>query len=638
MSSNASKEVLSPDVLLLQDHSLPTLIRDSQPAKSQPDVHSKHEEGGIPARRKKNVLRKRSHPRMLEASQGRSPSPTSHDGRKSAASYNRELRQGKRRHENVPESRLQSAGVASDSLVEILQGTGLMLGPPILLEPRDGGPLSSMDENAGRQGSSSGKSLGLNPKHERKQIASDANGFTPAALIAMEYKAKNMAGSSNQHGSFVFPKPQREGKTERPAGRCRSFKDKSLSRSASMGEIRLAGLDRHPEPMPEDKPRNWAKLRARQSLRLSIVKFPNELDKENLHKTSDNASSKAGGGILKRLMRRFSVSMSRDRRSTHPPAGLPIWSISTPMAFPTVAVEPGGEKRPSLPKRADTPSRARPETPVFARQVRSLPPKSGPEIPPLPKRSLGGHIVSPSALDKTHPVDDMSLEGNWPPGSGLQNLSVSASAASPKTPQEGDWIRSESPDPELTALPLPPRRTPKSSIAPAPLEPQPFSGIEDVNSRSPSIPIFSVENAINSFQAGDSPISNLPYRRQIHTDSSMISAGLKSSNMPTPPIPSVSVSPPSCPDEFWRPPADEANRNSNAYLTFARSSLNVTPSVVFRPGTANTFGGSEVAPTNIRPGTSDSVQSTASILTQRGKIYSSGLRRTSISTSSTETL
>jgi hypothetical protein len=68
----------------------------------------------------------------------------------------------------------------------------------------------------------------------------------------------------------------------------------------------------------------------------------------------------------------------------------------------------------------------------------------------------------------------------------------------------------------------------------------------------------------------------------------------------------------------------------------------VTPSVVFRPGTANTFGGSETLALNTRPGTSDSVRSAISTITERRRVYphlaGSSSRGSASPTSSTETL
>jgi hypothetical protein len=111
-----------------------------------------------------------------------------------------------------------------------------------------------------------------------------------------------------------------------------------LLHSASMSDILLSGpgLSDHQVQNPEmicHKLRD----RARQSLSLSIADS-NQLGEEKFHKSTDVVTSKAGGGRLRKLMRKFSLSRSADKRGDRPPT-VPIWLISTPMSFPSVVTQ-----------------------------------------------------------------------------------------------------------------------------------------------------------------------------------------------------------------------------------------------------------------------------------------------------------
>jgi hypothetical protein len=188
-----------------------------------------------------------------------------------------------------------------------------------------------------------------------------------------------------------------------------------LLHSASMSNILLSGPGlsncqvQNPE-MIHHKLRD----RARQSLSLSIADS-NQLGEEKFRKSADMVTSKAGGGRLRKLMRKFSLSRSADKCGNRP-STVPIWSISTPMSCP-----------------------------------------SADEIPPLPKHRvsvpLDLRIVNPSVLDQAcHDEEDRSCI--------LQSQSV---PTTPKMPPEGGWTRTNSPDLDLAALPLPPHRAPKIS-------------------------------------------------------------------------------------------------------------------------------------------------------------------------------
>lgn len=192
-----------------------------------------------------------------------------------------------------------------------------------------------------------------------------------------------------------------------------------------------------------------------------------------------------------------------------------------------------------------------------------------------------------------------------------------------------------------------PRRAPKGSTGP----PSPSgSGAEagDLNithSSSPLISVLSVDNRhessiIPTTRSTFSPISTTlkPQSRSFTNTSSAMNEGLlrvipgSVSSVSVVPF-SVSLPPPRHltntrpKHQDVRPPlvrAEETDPNSTSYLTFTRS-LNATPSVVFRPGTADTFGGSDCFASNIRPGTSDSAHSASSTITERGKLYHSPL-------------
>jgi hypothetical protein len=308
------------------------------------------------------------------------------------------------------------------------------------------------------------------------------------------------------------------------------------------------------------------------------------------------------------------------------------------------------------------------------------------------------HIVNPSVLDQTCGEEDRTQS------SILQKISA-LPFPFPKMPPEGEWIRSNSPDLELAALP-PPRRAPKTSTGPPSPPDVEADGANVTHMSSPVIPVFSIDNSINTFPVRrettsatilpSSDFLNLRQSRSVANTSLAMDSADSLSDAPNLSscgsfIPSISITP-SSPRPLTNPQrpnskrpfigdtrpkldpllrittnnatplqpfqgseaqnapsnyaivqlipsvhkvAEETDPYSNGYSTFTKSCLNATPSVVFRPGTANTFGGSE----NIRPGTSDSVQSATSTPTERFKTLAgySSIRTSQASFSSTET-
>jgi len=611
------------------------------------------EAGDPPGRRRRNVLRKRSHPCMIGVSRststlGNPPSPLDRDGCQIAASLSTDqdepVHRSRRPDETdrIPISQPQSRAMRRTSELEIPHGIALGI--------QDG-------------------------------VVSNLESFAPPSLIAIQSKAQMTEGPDE---SSVLCNPLDDGKREG------LIKCRSLLRSASMSEILLSNpgsVDcqvQNTETIShkEVKTRDRTSLRARQSLNLSIAKHPNELDEEKFRKST---AMKAGGGRLKKLMRKFSLSGSVDKRGERP-LPLPVWAISTPMAFPSVIMGLNDNQSPS-PFQAKARGRTSSGLAVSSLDTSSalqVATKSRPtyEIPILTNHPvsvpLDLHIVNPSVLDQTCEEEDRTQS------SVLQNISALPSSF-PKMPPEGEWMRSSSPDLELAALP-PPRRAPKASTG---SPPRPYVEADSANVThisSPIIPVFSIDNTINSFPLcrkttlatiSPSPDSlNLRQSHSVANTSLAMNSADSLSDIPDlsscgPFMPSISITPPSHPPltnpqrpnlfiEDARPPlfrittnntpphqpfpnqeysseaqntpsnytavqlvpslhnvAEETDPNSNAYLTFTRS-LNATSSVVFRPGTANTFGGSE----NIRPGTSDSVQSAISTPPERFKTHS----------------
>ena len=596
-----------------------------------------------PGRRRRKVLRKRSHPCMIGGSQstsslGSSPSPLDWDGCQIAASPSREHDDPV--HRNIPLHdtyrfpicQPQSVAVPCTSEIEVSRGFALEMS-------------------------------------KKRQQGAEVNveKLTPPSLIAIQSEAK-IAEGSDESSVLCNLLCERDG----------SMKDKNLLRSASMSEILFSNP--HCQVQNSEtifREREKSRDRTRQSLSLSIARHPNELEEEKLRKSAAMVSSKAGGGRLRKLMRKFSLSGTGDKHGERPPP-LPVWAISAPMAFPSVITELSDNQPPShvqAKARGRTSlgsSRLAISSPEIssARQMTTTP--SPPyEIPTSPNHHpvsmpLDLHIVNPSVLDQACLEEDRSQP------SILRN--ISAFPSFPKMPPDGEWIRSNSPDLELAALP-PPRRAPKFSTSSPSLSDVETDGTNVTLCSSPVIPVFSVDNTINTFPFKISPSSDSP---DLHQSSLTMDGADSLRNLSSCGsfIPSISVTPPSLQrpnckrlfigDPHNTPPLqpfqenssetsntpssytivqlmpsmdkvpEATDPNSSPYSTFTRSSLNATPSVVFRPGTANTFGGSE----SFRPGTSDSVQSAISTPTERFKSHSPlagySLRRTT-SFASTET-
>ena len=440
-----------------------------------------------------------------------------------------------------------------------------------------------------------------------------------------------------------------------------------------------------------NKQKNQAKMgrgRDRRPLRLSIDKFVDDVDREGLGNGAEKASSKSSGGNkLWRLMRRFSISLPRVKRAKLPPS-LPTLPDLLPSS--SVAIPWGTVTRPSAPP--PPPSRYRvPGRSTSSRSSSSFT-SSGHtqstsrtdfDAPPVPKHpaasALSLHIVNPSALEMACRVDD-SYDDDDQKRHKFYN-SRAPDIPSPKTPREGDWIRSSSPDIQLSSLPLPPRRTPKpnpevislSSIYSTDETPMQLS-------ESPMIPSFSTDHAVNSLPPSP-PLTRVSSPSPID--------GSQKSTSPTSVIPSILLTTPaprlrhmenppgskptsirgdnpsiafpmsnplgssvlpgnqtqvpftrrrslSLTDEDPRPSSSSTVNDPSRLNTFHRFNLAPVSSIVTRPGTANTFGVSGGLGVMGRPGTSGSAYSArsgASTITERCLPWGSFERRPS-STSS----
>ncbi len=361
----------------------------------------------------------------------------------------------------------------------------------------------------------------------------------------------------------------------------------------------------------------------------------NILEKDNLTKGAGKPPGKPNNRkSWWGLMRKFSVSITRDRRIKPSPSmpALSDWSRSTvPSTAPTTFGQP------------QSPS----EYPAAV--------------------ALERHIVNPSVLEKAYSQEEEKNGSNLQPQ--VEELLAPLVPPSPNTPREGDWVRSQSPDIELVSLPLPPRK-PSKQVSPA--ERQVHSahsyaslGENDINcSGSPIIPTFSINKVINAFPSPSRP-KTLSYRGLTQADTAVTPsvpmrdppdstsppvASSNPSSVPTPRhlkssrkssvkrLPSVDVDgvPPSStvhdrhrskstgaesnrslspPTQMTESPSE--NAHFPLHLAFVRSQLALSASAssaVIRPGTPNTFGSA-----GVRPGTSESIDSVASEMTIMGR-------------------
>lgn len=429
-----------------------------------------------------------------------------------------------------------------------------------------------------------------------------------------------------------------------------------------------------PKLQERNEQKNWARMgrgRGRRPLRLSIDKFVDDVDKESLRNGVEKASNKSNGGNkFWRLMRRFSISLPRVKR-TKIPSPLPTLPNLLPRSSVAIPWRTATRPSPALPPPASryrVPGRSmssRSSSSFTSSGHTQFTSRTDFDIPPVPKHpaasALSLHIVNPSALEMACQVDDRCDDGHQKQHK-FYNL-CPPDIPSPKTPRESDWVRSSSPDIQLSSLPLPPRRTPKPNPEVVSLS-SIYSTDEKPmqSSESPMIPSFSTDYAVNALRPSP-PLTRV-------SSSSLIDGSPKSTS-PTTPIPSILLTTPaprlchmgnplepepistrgvvnasiavnnpmsvlptnqtqvpftrrrslSLTDEDPWPSSSGMMTNDPSRLnTFHRSNLAPVSSVVTRPGTANTFGVSGGLGIMVRPGTSGSAYSArsgASTITER---------------------
>lgn len=441
----------------------------------------------------------------------------------------------------------------------------------------------------------------------------------------------------------------------------------SMIRKPSFTKRRMGVMSDHGHRhAPEDKLElasweNGKRKEMARAARRSDKRSPkplNVLEKEGLTKDAGKPPGKPNNRkSWWGLMRKFSVSITRDRRIKPSPSmpALSDWSRST-------ATTTLGQPRTSSECLDQFPG---------ARMARSSSASSMSYVPPVPQCpatvALERRIVNPSVLEKAYSQEEE--RNHLKPQ--VEELLAPLVPPSPNTPREGDWVRSQSPDIELVSLPLPPRKSSKQ-VSPAERQIHSFAplGEKDINcSGSPIIPTFSTKEVINVFSSSSRP-KTLSYTEADTsvTPSVPTTSGSSTRDSMAPPIPTSNPSSIPTPrhlkssrkssvkrlpsvgvDELplhYRHrskstgPESNYNRTSQSPsenasfpfdLAFIRSQMALSSSassaVIHRPGTANTFGSAGVQ----RPGTGESTSSVASDMTimarETGRFVSPALAR-----------